>query len=394
MSNKDIINEFDEYVLGSYGRYPIALKFGKGATCFDEDNNKYIDFGSAIGVNVLGYSNEAWIRAICEQANDISNISNYYYNKQVMSLAKSLCQSADMAKVFFANSGTEANEGAIKLARKYSYDKYGKNRYHVVSLKSSFHGRTMGALSATGQQALHESFTPMLDGFDFIDANDISQVDNINKDKTCAIILEIIQGEGGVLPLSESYIKHVYQYCQANDILLIIDEVQTGIGRTGKLFAFQHFDIQPDIITLSKGLGGGLPIGCFIVTKDLQHVLKPGNHGSTFGGNPIVCSGANAVLNIVNNEDFLNDVSEKGDYIKASLSNVNSVQRIFAKGLMIGITLANEINAHDIAKKCYENGLLVLTAKNNLRLLPPLTITKDELDMGIGILLKVLRNEG
>lgn len=385
-------NQDKNYIMHTYGRYDVALKEGKGCYAYDEDGKKYLDVSSGIGVNSLGYCDEGWVKAVTEQASSIQHMSNYFYSPQTSKLAETLCSLTPFTKACFGNSGAEANECAIKLARKYSFDKYGKDRNEIISLNNSFHGRTVTTLSATGQDVFHNYFFPFTEGFSYAEANDIESVKAKITDKTCAVLIECVQGEGGVNILNKDFVKEVRSLCDEKDILLIVDEVQTGIGRTGKLFCYENFNIVPDIITVAKGLGGGLPIGACLCTQKLENVMQPSTHGTTFGGNPVVCAGANYVLSVVANEDFLNEVNKKGDYLKEKLLKINGVKSVRNLGLMVGIELEKG-DAHQIAVKCVENGLLIITAKSLLRMLPPLNISYKEIDEAVEILEKTIREE-
>ncbi|HHV50866.1 MAG TPA: aspartate aminotransferase family protein [Clostridiales bacterium] len=389
--------DFDEiklaesgYLMQTYSRFNVAVESGKGSVVFDNNGKPYIDFGSGIGVNSLGYSDPEWVEAVKNQAEKLAHISNLYYNEVQISFAARLCKMAGMARVFLGNSGAEANECAIKLARKYSFDKYGAGRPAIISLRNSFHGRTVTTLSATGQDVFHQYFFPFTEGFEFVDAGDIEGLKSIINSQTCAVMLECIQGEGGVVPLEPEYVQKVRELCDQNDLLLIIDEVQTGAGRTGKFLAFEHYGIKPDIVTMAKGLGGGLPIGACLCNEKLSGVLTSGTHGSTFGGNPVACAGANVVLNRLSSEGFLDGVAKKGEYIRSRVKSMQNVKSVRGMGLMIGIELVNG-EAKGIAAKCLQKGLLVLTAKTLVRLLPPLTITFDEIDKGLEILGSALK---
>lgn len=386
----DEIQQNDKkYIMQTYGRFPVALAKGKNATVWDEDGKEYIDFSSGVGVNCLGYCDEQWSNAVAEQAHTIQHLSNYYYNPLQTELAKQLCEITKLAKVFFTNSGAEANECAIKLARKYSFDKYGKERTEVLSLNNSFHGRTITTLSATGQEVFHNYFFPFTPGFTFADANNIESVKNNITKNTCAVMIELIQGEGGVLSLDKKFVKELAALCKENDLLLIIDEVQTGVGRTGSFYAYEQYEITPDVLTTAKGLGGGSPLGACLCTKKFENVLTPSTHGTTYGGNPMACAGALVVLKRVANEAFLKQVTEKGNYFKTELEKIEGVLEVRGKGLMIGVVLEKD-NAKDVALLCNKNGLLAITAKNLLRFLPPLTITYDEIDKGLEILKKYI----
>lgn len=380
----------NKYIMHTYGRYDVALKEGKGVYAYDENGKEYLDVSSGIGVNILGYSNDGWVEAITKQASSIQHMSNYFYCKQAADLAEKLCELTPFSKVCFGNSGAEANECAIKLARKYSFDKYGKDRDEIITLENSFHGRTVTTLSATGQDVFHNYFFPFTQGFKFAKANDINSLKKLADSKTCGVLIECVQGEGGVNILDKEYVQAVRNFCDEKDLLLIIDEVQTGVARTGKLFSFEHYGIVPDIITSAKGLGGGLPIGACLCTEKLGEVMSPSTHGTTFGSNPVVCAGANYVLDTVANDEFLNEVSKKADYLKENLLKIKGVRSVRNLGLMVGIEIEDK-DAHDIAAKCVENGLLIITAKNLLRMLPPLNITYDEIDKALKILEKTLK---
>ena len=379
-----------QYIMHTYGRYDVALKNGKGATVYDEDGKKYIDVSSGIGVNSLGYCDDGWVDAVTKQAGTIQHMSNYFYSSQASELAEKLCSLTGFSKVCFGNSGAEANECAIKIARKYSFDKYGEGRNQIITLQNSFHGRTITTLSATGQDVFHNYFFPFTEGFAYVQPNDIQALKNAITNSTCAVMFELVQGEGGVNILDKDYVSELAQLCAEKDILLIADEVQTGVGRTGKLFAYQNYSITPDLMTVAKGLGGGLPIGLCMCGDKLKDVMSPSTHGTTFGANPVVCAGANYVVDVVSNEDFLNKVEEKGKYLEEKIMAMPNVKAVRRMGLMIGIELENG-NAHQLAVKCVENGLLIITAKELMRMLPPLTITYEEMDKAIEILEKTLK---
>ena len=350
-----------------------------------ETGKEYIDLGTGIAVNTFGVADEEWAKAVTEQLYKCQHTSNLYYSEPCTKLAQLLCEKTGMKKVFFSNSGAEANECAIKTARKYSAEKYDVNRYKIITLKNSFHGRTMATLSATGQDVFHADFTPMLDGFYYCEAGNNEQLKElVNKGDVCGIMFEIVQGEGGVLPLSAEFLNEIKDIANKEDILLIADEVQCGNGRTGKYFGYQNFDIIPDIVTTAKGLGGGLPIGATLFGDKTKDVLTKGKHGSTFGGNPVSCAGA---VNIVNRIDdkLLNEVSAKSQYIFEALQNSEGVISVTGLGLMIGIE--TEKNADEIVKKCEENGVIVITAKNKVRLLPPLNIDWDLLEKAVGVII-------
>lgn len=390
------IEKFNSHVMKSYGRYDLVLEKGEKRTAVDENGKEYIDFGSGIGTNSLGFCDDSWVDAVCTQVKTIQHTSNYYYTKVQADFADMLCEATGYSKMFFGNSGAEANECAIKIARKYSFDKYGKEaeRNIIITLKNSFHGRTITTLSATGQDVFHNYFFPFTPGFIYAPANDNEELVKIvkeNENKVCAIMVEFIQGEGGVVPLDESFVKTIEKICSENDILFVADEVQTGIGRTGKFLAGDNYGVKPDIVSLAKGLAGGIPIGVCLANEKCSGVLTPGTHGSTFGGNPVCCAGGIAVLNKVTSEGFLDEVSEKGEYLKEKLLEIPEVEGVDGMGLMIGVRLKKG-KAGDICKTCLENGLLILTAKEKLRFLPPLTITREEIDKGIDILKNILKN--
>lgn len=388
MDNKKIKELDNENIMHTYGRYDVCLTKGKGVYAYDDNGKKYIDVSSGIGVNCLGYCDDGWVKAVSEQAGTIQHISNYYYNKVAGVLAEKLTKATGLSKVFFGNSGAEANECAIKVARKYSFDKYGRGRDHIITLVNSFHGRTIATLSATGQDVFHNYFFPFVDGFDNAIANDIESLKDTITDKTCAVMLETVQGEGGVNILDSEYLQQVRKICDEKDILLIVDEVQTGVCRTGKLYGYMHSGIKPDVVTSAKGLGGGLPIGICMVNDKLKDVMGPSTHGTTFGSNPVVCAGANYIIGTVNTPEFIEEVNKKGTYFKEKLEKIKGVKSVRQQGLMIGIEV--EGNAGDIAKKCTENGLLVITAKTLLRMLPPLNIKYEEIDEALAILKKVM----
>lgn len=383
------IDQFNKYVMPSYGRYDLVLDSGSGRQAVDENGKKYIDFGSGIGTNSLGYCNENWVRAICDQAHKIQHTSNYYYTKVQADFAKALCETAGYTDMFFGNSGAEANECAIKIARKYSFDKYGKGRSNIITLVNSFHGRTLCTLSATGQDVFHNYFFPFVEGFVNVEANNIEDLRAKLDDTVCAVMFEYIQGEGGVMALQQEFVDEIYRLCAEKDVLTIADEVQTGVGRTGKFLAGDNFGKKADLTTLAKGLAGGVPIGVCLSGEKCANVLTAGTHGSTFGGNPISCAGGLAVLETVNKPGFLDEVARKGAYIREKLLTSPEVASVSGMGLMIGIELKNK-KAGDVVKAALDKGLLLLTAKTKIRLLPPLTITYEEIDKGLEILLGLL----
>lgn len=392
MTYQELKAEENKYVMNTYGRFPIALDHGEGATLWDVEGKKYIDLASGIGVNCMGYNNPAIVDAITNQAHKLTHVSNLFTTEPMVQVAKKLVEKTHLnGKVFFANSGAEANEGAIKLARKYSFDKYGEGRYKIVTLVNSFHGRTVTTLKATGQDRFHNYFFPFTEGFDYAAANDFDSVRHKADEMTCAVMMELVQGEGGVLPLEKEFVQQVEAFCRERDILLIIDEVQTGIGRTGSLFCFQQYGIRPDVVTMAKGLGGGVPIGAVLAAESCSNVLTPGTHATTFGGTPLVCAAANAVLDTVGDGQFLAQVKEKGEYLKNGILSIGSpnILGVRGMGLMLGIIVEDGKHAA-YANKLIEKGVLALTAgKNAVRLLPPLTISREEMDEALTIMKEV-----
>ena len=392
MTYQELKAEENKYVMNTYGRFPIALDHGEGATLWDIEGKKYIDLSSGIGVNCMGYNNPAIVDAITNQAHKLTHVSNLFTTEPMVQVAKKLVEKTHLnGKVFFANSGAEANEGAIKLARKYSFDKYGEGRYKIVTLVNSFHGRTVTTLKATGQDRFHNYFFPFTEGFDYAAANDFDSVRHKADEMTCAVMMELVQGEGGVLPLEKEFVQQVEAFCRERDILLIIDEVQTGIGRTGSLFCFQQYGIRPDVVTMAKGLGGGVPIGAVLAAESCSNVLTPGTHATTFGGTPLVCAAANAVLDTVGGGQFLEQVKEKGEYLKNGILSIGSpnILGVRGMGLMLGIIVEDGKHAA-YANKLLEKGVIGLTAgKNAVRLLPPLTISKEEMDEALTIMKEV-----
>ncbi|RDE82557.1 aspartate aminotransferase family protein [Haemophilus parahaemolyticus] len=379
-----------DYIAQTYGRFNLALSHGKGCQVWDFEGNEYLDFTSGIGVNSLGWADEDWLKAVVHQASSLAHTSNLFFTEPSSRLAKKLSEASGLKRVFFANSGAEANEGAIKTARKYSHDKYGKDRATVLTLVNSFHGRTISTLSATGQEVFHQHFFPFTKGFDHTPANELRVLETrLGQKDVCAIILEVVQGEGGVCSLDHEYLQGVQALCHQYDVLLIIDEVQTGIGRTGTMFAYQQFGLTPDIITLAKGLGGGLPIGAFVLGEKVQDTLGKSDHGSTFGANPVSCAGANAVLAKID-DAFLDEVKRKGEKLQKALAALPKVKSVSGLGLMIGVEFEEGTKAADIVAKCIEKGVLFLTAKTKLRLLPPLIINDEQIEEGIAVLKEVL----
>ncbi|MBQ9115448.1 MAG: aspartate aminotransferase family protein [Clostridia bacterium] len=391
MEKEKIIELDKNYIAQFYGRMDLAPVSGKNATVMNADGREYINFTSGIGVNSLGIADEGWIAAVTNQLGKIQHISNYYYSEPTGLLAEKLVKASGMKRAFFCNSGAEANEGAIKTARKYSFDKYGEGRNRIICLVNSFHGRTLTTLAATGQDVFHQFFFPFTEGFDFVEINNIDALKNAINNNTCAIMCEPIQGESGVNPLTAEYAEAIKQLCEEKDLLLIFDEVQTGIGRTGEVFAFRRLGITPDICSLAKGLGGGLPIGAVLLGERCENTLAPGQHGTTFGGNPVVAAGANEVMDRITEPRFLESVRMKGDCIRSAVSSwdFDNVVDVRGAGLMIGVQV--KYSHKEVAKKCLEKGLMILTAgKDVVRMLPPLTFTYGEIDRGLEILHDVL----
>ena len=377
----------DQHVIHSYARNPVAIDHGKGATLWDTEGNEYIDFTSGIGVTSLGHGDEGWVKTVSEQAAKLAHISNLYYTEPYAKVASKLCTRTGMSKVMFGNSGAEANEAMIKLARKYSYDKYGKGRGTIITLHNSFHGRTITTLAATGQDKFHDYFFPFTEGFRYADANDMESIDTVAGHDVCGIMFELVQGEGGVLPLDKEFVQEVAELCAKRDWLLLIDEVQTGVGRTGSLFAFQQYGIQPDVVSFAKGIAGGLPFGGIMANEKCAQVFTPGTHGTTFGGNPVAAAAACYVLDALT-DDFLLQVQEKGDYLRSQIEAMElpclGVTR--GQGMMIGIEVKGDKTNRELMAKLLEHGLMCLTAGPGLRLLPPLVITKEEMDKGLAIM--------
>lgn len=387
MKANEIKLKTNQYIADTYARFDLALDEGKGSTVFGE-GREFLDFGAGIAVNGLGVSDNEWVKTVAWQAQKLNHTSNLYYSEPCARLAEMLCQKSGMEKVFFGNSGAEANECAVKVARKYSFDKYGYGRYEIITLQNSFHGRTIATLSATGQDCFHNIFNPFLEGFRYAQANEFSALKRMVNPKTCAVMLELVQGEGGVNALDKAFVRSVAKLCAENDLLLIIDEVQTGNGRTGTLYAYMQYGLKPDIVTTAKGLGGGLPIGACLLGEKVKDTLTLGSHGSTFGGNPICCAGAVAVLSRLT-DTFLAEVNKKAEYLWDGLKKISGVNAVSGLGLMIGLSVNG--NAKAIAKECLNHGLLVLTAKDKIRLLPALTVSYQEIDKALSILNEVLK---
>ena len=386
MTFEQVKSQDQAYILHTYGRVDAALVKGRNARAWDVDGKEYIDFTAGIGVNALGYSDPEWTAAVAEQAGKIQHMCNYYYCPENTALAQELSQASGMAKAFFCNSGAEANECAVKIARKYGEK---RGAYRIVTLENSFHGRTLTTLAATGQESFHREFLPLTEGFLYAQAGDLAGIQALLDGSVCAVMLEMVQGEGGVIPMDEGFVKGLAQLCREKDVLLLIDEVQTGIGRTGRFFAYQGYGVQPDVVTCAKGIAGGLPMGACLVSERLGDILQPGQNGSTFGGNPIASAAARVVVRRVSEPDFLQSVAEKGAYFREKLEAMPQVEYVRGRGLMLGVKL-KEKDAHDVLVQCAKAGLLILTAKELVRFLPPLTITQEDIDQGLAIFQQVL----
>ena len=361
-----------EYIMPTYARFPVQIVKGQGSELFSEDGKRYIDMGSGIAVNVFGVADKEWAAAVSEQLLKVQHTSNLYYTEPCALLAEELCKRTGMKKVFFGNSGAEANECAIKAARRYSVKKYGEGRSTIITMKNSFHGRTLATLAATGQDGYHKDFGPVPGGFVYAEPDSLDSVKQLAaENKCCAVMIETIQGEGGVVPLSDDFVKGLRRFCDESDLLLIVDEVQTGNGRTGELYSYMHYGIKPDLFTTAKGIGGGLPLGLAVFGEKCENALEPGTHGSTFGGNPVCCAGALNILSRLT-PDLLAEVNRKSDYIRQELSGADGVLEITGRGLMLGVACKKP--GREIANAALEKGLLVLTAKDKVRLLPALTI--------------------
>lgn len=383
MNTKELDHNF---IAQTYRRFPLEIVSGKGALCYDENKKEYIDMTSGIGVNAFGYCDEVWQKAITEQAKTLSHTSNLYYTAPGAQLAKLLCRKTGMKKVFFSNSGAEANECAIKIARKYAAEHKGDEYYHIITLNKSFHGRTLTTLAATGQESFHKLFTPLTDGFLYADAEDIDSIKSLTEAyKVAAVMLEVVQGEGGVNALSADFLRAVQKLCDDKDLILIIDEVQTGVGRTGRFYSYMRYDLHPDVVTSAKGLAGGLPMGATLMSKKVESVLGYGDHGSTFGGNPVCAAAALSVVSRID-DDFLREVEEKGEYIRKELEGTGS--EVSGLGMMLGIKTDKPVS--EILSECLKKGVLCLSAKEKLRLLPPLNIEKEQLKKAVEIIKSVL----
>ena len=377
-----------EYVAGTYARFPLELTEGNGALMYDEEGNEYIDLGSGIAVNSFGVADDEWLEAITVQASMLGHTSNLYYTKPCADLAEMLCNRTGMKKVFFSNSGAEANECAIKAARKWALVNKGEGNHTIITLKNSFHGRTITTLAATGQDTFHTDFGPFPEGFVYAEANNLESVKELAENNNCAaIMMETVQGEGGVYVLDDDFVKGVCEIAKEKNMLVIIDEVQTGNGRTGKLYSYMHYGITPDIVSTAKGLAGGLPLGCTMLGEKVQDILTPGSHGSTFGGNPICCAGALSILSRLDDE-MLESVAKKSEYIVSRLDGVKGVKGVSGRGLMLGIEC--EKPAKDVIAAAMKKGVLVLSAKTKVRLLPPLNIPFELLEMAMDRLIEAI----
>ena len=381
------IKELDkQYVANTYARFPIELVSGKGSYLYDNEGKEYIDMGTGIGVSAFGVGDEEWIKAVTEQLTTLQHTSNLYYTAPCAELAELLCTKTGAKKVFFSNSGAEANECAIKAARKYAAEKKGEDYYKIITLNNSFHGRTITTLAATGQEAFHKDFLPLTDGFLYADAGDLEAIEKyIKEEKIAAIMLETVQGEGGVVPLSKDFVAGLSKFAEENDVLLVVDEVQTGNGRTGALYGYMKYGIKPDIVSTAKGIGGGLPLGATMLFEKTENVYTPGSHGSTFGGNPVSCAGAISIIKRLD-EEFLAEVEKKSQYIIETLSACEGVKGITGLGLMLGIETVKDVN--EVLSYCQQNGVLPIKAKNKLRLLPPLNISFEDLEKAIDVIKK------
>jgi predicted acetylornithine/succinylornithine family transaminase len=395
METKKYFDDASKYIMNTYGRYPVVLRKGRGMKVWGADGKEYLDFVGGVAVNILGHCHPRVVVAIQKQAQRLIHVSNYYYIEPQIKLAKLLVEYSFADKVFFCNSGAEAIEAAIKLARKYAREHQGAGRYEILTALNSFHGRTFGALTATGQEKFQKGFDPLVPGFQYIPYNDITALRNAISDKTSAVLLEPIQGEGGVKVPDQEYFKHVRSLCDEHNILLIFDEIQTGMGRTGKLFAYEHFGITPDIMTIAKGLGGGVPVGAMLATDQVAQVFQPGNHASTFGGNPLVCAAAVATIETLLEDGFLLDQCNRmSEYFRGKLEGLREefpdlVKDIRGKGLLLGMELTQPCDS--VVKACLDKGILINCAAGNvLRFIPPLIVQQKDVNQLLDILHKVL----
>lgn len=386
------IKELDkEYIANTYGRFPVTLVKGKGSLAIADDGKEYIDMATGIAVNTFGYCDNIWVSAVAEQLMELQHTSNLYFTEPCVKLAQLICEKTGMSKVFFSNSGAEANECAIKVARKYAADKYGKDRNVILTLKNSFHGRTITTLSATGQDVFHNDFLPLTEGFDYVEANNVADLeDKVKSGNVAAIMFELVQGEGGVMPLTQEFVTRIFELSQEYDIITIADEVQTGNGRTGALYAYMNYGVKPDVFSTAKGLGGGLPLGAAVLSQKVQNVLRAGDHGSTFGGNPVCCAGAVSILSRID-DALLAEVKAKSEYIISELSACKGVNSVDGMGLMLGISTVRPVD--DVVKECMEKGVLAIKAKQKLRLLPALNIEWETLKEAVEIIKTVCNTE-
>ena len=379
------------YIANTYARFPVTIARGKGSIVWDADGKVYIDMATGIAVNSFGIADPAWIRAVTEQLCTVQHTSNLYYTAPDAQLAQLLCEKTGMKKVFFSNSGAEANECAIKAARKYAADRKGTEYHTIITLKNSFHGRTITTLAATGQDVFHHDFLPLTEGFAYAEANNLDDLKaQVAAHKCAAIMMEVVQGEGGVIPLTQEFVKGAAQLAAEQDILLICDEVQIGNGRSGKLYGYMHYDITPDIVSTAKGLGGGLPLGATLLGEKVQDVLTPGSHGSTFGGNPVCCAGALSILHRIDGP-LLQSVQEKSDFIVNELTGAKGVKSVTGLGLMLGVEPERPVK--DVIADCMARGVLVISAKNKVRLLPALNIPMAQLEQAVSVLKDVCAGE-
>ena len=383
MSIKEIDNK---YVANTYARFPIEIVSGKGSKLYDSEGKEYIDMGTGIGVNAFGVGDTEWVNAVTQQLNTLQHASNLYYTGPCAKLAELLCARTGAKKVFFSNSGAEANECAIKAARKYAAEKKGAEYCNIITLNNSFHGRTITTLAATGQDSFHKDFLPLTEGFLYADAGDLDTVEKyIKEEKVAAVMFETVQGEGGVVPLDLDFVKGIEKLCKENDVLIVVDEVQTGNGRTGALYGYMKYGINPDIVSTAKGLAGGLPLGATMLFEKTENVYTPGSHGSTFGGNPVASAGAMSILERLTDE-FLLEVEKKSEYIIKTLSACEGVKSISGLGLMLGVETVKDVN--EVLSYCQANGVLPIKAKTKLRLLPPLNIPFEDLEKAMGVIVK------
>lgn len=379
------------YIANTYARFPVTIVKGKGSLVWDDTGKEYIDLSTGIAVDIFGVADEEWMAAVTKQLGTLQHISNLYYTEPCVKLAQMLCEKTGMKKVFFGNSGAEANECAIKAARKWSEEKKGKDYSTIITLKNSFHGRTITTLAATGQDVFHHDFTPLTEGFVYAEPNDLADLEQLIKANKCAaVMMEVVQGEGGVIPLTQEFVKGAAQLAAEQDLLLICDEVQIGNGRSGKLYGYMHYGVTPDIVSTAKGLGGGLPLGATLLGEKVQDVLTPGSHGSTFGGNPVCCAGALSILHRLDGQ-LLQSVQEKSDFIVKALTGAKGVRSVTGLGLMLGVETERPVK--DVISECMARGVLVISAKNKVRLLPALNIPMAQLEQAVSVLKDVCAGE-